>query len=330
MLGAGARFLGLLIRGQARLGVPTGTYARALAVAVRPHFFVLPCAACLAGAAVAPGPASLARVGVAAVAVGVAWGVGQLLNDLVDLEADAVDAPDRPAVRGLLPEGPTALVAVALGVAVTVALALTHPLGWLLAIVSAALMLVYSPAKGIPALGNLTHGALMAWLCLLGAGVAAPRVDLIEVAREAWPAIACVGALAALYLQGNYEKDRAGDARAGYRTLATLLGVRGSALVRVAVGAAIYGLGWRADLVASPTALGLWALSAALLLASVARAATGGDGASALSGYRFTVHSTATGLIALTPQALGPGGAVALLAFATLLIEIAFQQSRNP
>ena len=37
----------------------------------------------------------------------------------------------------------------------------------------------------------------------------------------------CAG-VAALYLQANYEKDRIGDAQAGYRTLAHVLGVRGS------------------------------------------------------------------------------------------------------
>ncbi len=330
VLVAGLRFLSQAVRGRAELGVPPGDFVRALVIGVRPHFFAFPCAACLAGAAAMPGRVSDARVAIAAVAMGLAWGVGQLLNDLVDLEADAVDAPDRPAVRGLLPEGPTVLVAALLGSSVAAALALVHPAGWLLALSAALLMLAYAPAKALPVLGNLTHGALMAWLAVIGAAVSMPSVRWFDLASVGWRSFLCVGALAALYLQGNYEKDRAGDARAGYHTLATLLGVRGSAVLRVLFGAPVYYFGWRHGLLPSSAGLGLWAVSAALASASVARSLAGGDVSSALAGYRFCVHATVVGLIALALPVLGPAGGLALVAFAVLLIELAFSRTENP
>lgn len=326
VLAAGLRFGSAVVRGRAELGMTPGAFARALLAAVRPHFFVFPCTGCLAGAAAAPSLGSGVRVAVAAGAVGVAWGVGQLLNDLVDLEADAVDAPHRPGVRGLLPEGPTALAASLLGLAVAVALALTHRLGWLFAVASALLMLAYAPAKAFPGLGNLMHAALLSLLALIGAAVASPGAPLSEVAAGVWPSLAGVGAVAALYLQGNYEKDQAGDRQAGYRTLAHVLGARGSALARGAFGAALYVAGWRAGLCASPAALGLWGLSAALLAASVALAL----GRGALAGYRCAVHSTATAYVALALPLLGLPGALALLAVAAGLIELAFARSANP
>lgn len=329
VLVAGVRFGSALVRRRAVLGMPPAAFARSLSSAVRPHFFVLPCAACLAGAATSPRGGSGLGVAVAAASVGVAWAVGQLLNDLVDLDADAVDAPERPAVRGLLPEGPTALVACLLGLLVAVALALVHPLGWLFALGSAVLMLVYAPAKALPLLGNLAHGALMALLALIGAAAAAPQAPLSEVATRAWPTLACVGALGALYLQGNYEKDRAGDARAGYRTLAHLLGVRGSAALRGAAGALLYWSAWRADLVAAP-AHWLWLLSLALLGVSVASSLAEGGRRGALRGYRFTVYATVSALVTLALPRLGVTGALVLFAGAAFLLELAFARSDNP
>ena len=330
VLAAGARFLGDALRGRAELGVPPATFARALVIGARPHFFAFPCAACLAGAAAMPGRVSDMRVAVASLAVGVAWGVGQLLNDLVDLDADTVDAPQRPAVRGLLPEGPTVLVAAALGSAVAAALVLVHPSGWLLSLSAALLMVAYAPAKALPVLGNLTHGALMAWLAVIGAAVSMPSARLIDFASFGTRSFLCVGALAALYLQGNYEKDLTGDARAGYRTLATWLGVRGSAALRIGCGVGVYFLAWKHELLQGSAALGLWAVSAALLLASTARSLVGGDVPSALAGYRFCVHSTIVGLVALALPVLGVAGALALVAFAALLIELAFSRTENP
>lgn len=329
VLVAGVRFGSALVRRRAELGLPPAAFARSLSSAVRPHFFVLPAGACLAGAATSPRVGTGLGVAVAAASVGVAWGVGQLLNDLVDLEADAVDAPERPAVRGLLPEGPTALVACLLGILVAVALALVHPLGWLFALGSAVLMLVYAPAKALPLLGNLAHGALMALLALIGAAAAAPGVPLSEVVPRAWATLACVGALGALYLQGNYEKDRAGDARAGYRTLAHLLGVRGSAVLRGAAGALLYWLAWRSALVAAP-ARWLWLLSLALLGVSVALSLAEGGRRGALRGYRFTVYATISALVALALPLLGVTGALVLSAGAALLVELAFAKSDNP
>jgi len=328
VLGSGIRFGADLLRGRARLGVAPTAFVRALFRATRPHFFVFPALACWAGASASARSADRTGVILVALALGVAWAVGQLLNDLFDVEADAVDAPDRPAVRGLLPEGPTAFAASLLGLAVAVALSLSHPSGWAMALASALLMLAYAPAKALPLLGNLAHGALMALLALVGALVARPAVPLAEVVGATWPTLAVVGALAALYLQGNYEKDRDGDAKAGYRTLAHVLGVRGSALGRVLVATPLY-LAFSGR-VAEGAARWAWSASACMLALSALASLRDGARQGALAGYRFTIHSTVLGLGALALPFLGLSAALALFALATLLFELAFARSANP
>ena len=89
-----------------RARVATLTWLRTgaeLLWALRPHFFVLPALAALAGAASAAPPALSWRSALAAVIAAAGWGAGQLLNDFLDRASDAINAPDRAIVAGRLP-----------------------------------------------------------------------------------------------------------------------------------------------------------------------------------------------------------------------------------
>src|SRR5690348_12946878 len=92
----GTEYVTQVLRGEApALGVPARAFAFGLALAPRPHFFALSGIAALAGAsAVARGVVTTRIVAAAAVAA-LGWGVGQLLNDLLDRETDRTNAPDR-------------------------------------------------------------------------------------------------------------------------------------------------------------------------------------------------------------------------------------------
>lgn len=331
LIGVGTRFVAAVVRGRSP---PTGVGGRelawALVRAVRLHFFTFPAAAALAGAAAVPGSRLSLRIVVAAGAVGVAWGVGQLLNDVLDLEADAHDAPERPMVSGALPEGPAAAVALLLGVAVTVALACVHPLGLVLTALSALLLFSYGRAKARPGLGNLAHGALMAVMAWIGAAAALPDASLLWILGRVWPVAALTAAVAAVYLQANYEKDRVGDGRAGYRTLAHVLGLRQSALLRALTGLALGVAAHVLHLLDSVTARALGGGFVACLLLSAGWTAWGGDERSALRGYRFAVYATVAGLLVLAAPLLGPVGAVGFLLVTVVLVEAAFRSSKNP
>src|SRR5262245_32993300 len=137
---AAARSLAGALRGQSALsGVEPKDFARGLLSSLRPHFFALPAGAALAGAATGTPEAQPTRIALATLAAALGWGVGQLVNDLMDRAADAVDAPDRATVRGLLPDGPTLLVALLLGLAVASATLAVHPHGFWLACAAAVL-----------------------------------------------------------------------------------------------------------------------------------------------------------------------------------------------
>src|SRR5262245_41097302 len=92
---SGTEYLRRVIRGErAWLEISTGSFLVELAMALRPHFFALSGIAALAGAS-AVSTVFGVRIAIAAVIAGLGWGVGQLVNDLLDRETDQINAPDR-------------------------------------------------------------------------------------------------------------------------------------------------------------------------------------------------------------------------------------------
>ncbi len=327
----GTRYLGAALAGRPpALGIDRRAYARAVLSALRPHFFVFPAGAVLAGAASAGTVQAPVHVALAAVAAGLGWGVGQLVNDLLDIEADRVDAPHRPAPRGLLPEGPTIALALLLGIAVAVITVGAHAAMLWLVLTAVVLLLAYQPAKAHPGLGNLAHGALIGTAAVIGRAAALPGDGLEATIRSVLPAALSCAAVAALYLQANYEKDRVGDAEAGYRTLAHVLGVRGSALLR---GAGAVAFAWAVlhfCIVHGAVSIALLAVAVTASLGSALYAATRGTETASLAGYRWACHGTAAAMLALAAPLLGIAGSIAALLVSVALTERAFSRAENP
>src|SRR5579859_1566694 len=164
----GAEYARQLLRGEAILGVPLPLFLLELALALRPHFFALSAIAALAGAAsVASAPTP--RIALGAFIAGLGWGVGQLVNDLLDRETDVINAPDRAIVSERLPAGPTLACAALLGFGLVVATATVHPRAWILAVAAAVLIVVYNAAKSLPVLGNIALALIMAIAATIGA-----------------------------------------------------------------------------------------------------------------------------------------------------------------
>jgi 4-hydroxybenzoate polyprenyltransferase len=291
---------------------------------MRPHFFFIPAGAALSGAAAHGGFEHPVRVAVVVAAAGVGWGVGQLLNDVLDVEADRVDAPSRPAARGLLPAGPTLSVALLLGMLVSVAVGIAAPTGIALIPIAALLLVGYNAAKRLPVAGNIAHGALIAAAAGFGY-LATPASVAVPVV---WPTLGYVAAVAALYLQANYEKDRRGDQRAGYRTLAHVLGVRGSAVVRALLSVALV---WVAapSLLRHDLALVLAAVGCALVVASASLPLWLGTEAGSLRTYPLAMHGAAAMLLAPVASASAPLAGIAL-SISVVLTERARRRHPNP
>jgi geranylgeranylglycerol-phosphate geranylgeranyltransferase len=325
----GLSCFGQLVTGRTRSWPEPLGYGRVLGGALRPHFFGLPAGAALAGGA-AIGSTEARRVAVAATLAGLGWGVGQLLNDLLDCEADTIDAPDRPAVRGSLPEGPTMLIAMLLGLGIAVGTTLLHPAALWLALLAAVLLLGYGSAKRWPLAGNLAHGALVATSTLIGAVAGAPGFPVEQVIPRVAPMAALVCGWAMVYLESNYEKDRRGDRAAGYVTLPHVLGLRLSAALRAAGAVALASVAYRRGFLPGQVAPFIMGLGACLVLVSSGSVLRAGTERAALGGYRASVHAAALGMFALGCPLTGDLGTLCLVGLNAILVERAFRRSPNP
>jgi 4-hydroxybenzoate polyprenyltransferase len=319
-----------VLRGEAAaLEMPLGSFAAELALALRPHFFALSGVAALAGAASVSRIVSM-RVVAAALIAGLGWGVAQLVNDLLDRDADRVNAPDRAIAAGRLPEGPTLAFAALAGIALAVGTTFVHPRAWLLGIGASALVVTYNAAKRWPFGGNLALGALMAVAAALGAAGASREPSFAGALVRARGSLAVVAATAAWYLQSNYEKDRSGDRAAGYTTLAIVLPVRASAALR-ALG--VIAIAWGAERAGVlPDSLSKTIMTAGALigLGSCCGPLVRGTEASALRAYGAAVPASILAMLALAAPLLGWVGTFVLLIIALWLVWAAFRRSANP
>jgi 4-hydroxybenzoate polyprenyltransferase len=329
--------------------MPFWSFAREIALAMRPHFFALPSLAALAGAAsyveLSRSPSrfdeALGFLVTAPVAVicGLGWGVGQIINDLMDRETDRVNAPDRSISAGRLPAGPALLFAIALGVALSMSIFFAYRRAGYLVPIAALLMVVYNAAKKWPLAGNVAHGALMAVAAAIGVSSAIareggpesiPSVRFFDELVVFYPMLVVVGLIAAWYLQSNYEKDRPGDRSAGYLTLAVVMPVRASAALRavtivtIAFVARAYGL--------LPDAVSLVTMVAGVIvgLISTVGPILANTDAAALRAYRFAVVSSILCMLSLSASQLGRWGTTAILLVALVLVRAAFRRSENP
>jgi 4-hydroxybenzoate polyprenyltransferase len=353
----GTEYARRVLRGEERiLTVPFWSFAVELALALRPHFFAMSSLAALAGAASVPEigcfgvipPRGLPRdlylqatpaTTLAALTCGLGWGVGQIVNDLMDRESDAVNAPDRAISAGRLPPGPALLFAIVLGAIVSLATIFVHHMAWVFVPIAALLLVFYNAAKKLPALGNVAHAALMSIAAAIGVSSRIriedwdSRLTMLGFLRRVldfYPMLLAVGATAAWYLQANYEKDRPGDRAAGYMTLAVVMPVRASAALRaatiVAIGVAAHAMGLVPDAVSKVTMVAAIAVG---LVSTIGPIVANTD-AAALRAYRFAVVASILCMLALAAPLLGRWGTTAMLVASLVLVRAAFRRSENP
>jgi 1,4-dihydroxy-2-naphthoate octaprenyltransferase len=179
-----------------------------------------------------PGPALAAAVGALLLQV-----AANFANDVFDFEKGADRegrlGPPRAVQSGLL--SPSAMrrgLAVALAAALVIGIYLAAVAGWLvvalgLAAIAAAVAYTGGPYPlGYHGLGDVMVMLFFGFVAVCGTAF----VQLGAVPALALAAAVPVGALATAILVVNNLRDRAGDARAGKRTLAVRLGARGARL----------------------------------------------------------------------------------------------------
>ncbi len=188
------------------------------------------CACARAAGGFRAGPAAAALVGALAIQVGT-----NFVNDAADAARGADDGerlgPTRAVAAGLLSARAVlraAAVAFAVAAAAGVYLAVAAgPIVVAIGLASVAAGVAYTAGPWPLAY----HGLGDAFVLAFFGEVATVGTELVQRGRASWLAAAAgaaVGALATAILVVNNLRDRAGDARAGKRTLAVRLGRRGT------------------------------------------------------------------------------------------------------
>ncbi|MEI7643066.1 MAG: UbiA family prenyltransferase [Chloroflexales bacterium] len=184
------------------------------------------------GAAAARAPASWG----AAAVVGLVVAYGFVINDYVDVTVDSYSKPQRPIPAGRIVRGAALGLALALASAALLLAAALGPALGLFALGTTLLAAIYSfVLKGTVLWGNACMALLIAAIPLYG-GLAGGGVT---------PLVGVVAGLMWLFDMSHEilktTADWAGDGRAGLRTVATALGVRGA--LRVFQGAGLLFIG---------------------------------------------------------------------------------------
>ncbi|AVT38558.1 UbiA family prenyltransferase [Plantactinospora sp. BB1] len=210
------------------------------------HFVPLSLSAGLVGMTAPSAGATTASVVVGLLFCIFGYGVGVVINDWFDRKADAVNAPDRPFVAGLInPHAGLALTLSLSGILLLVAVVVAPALAIWSAIAIAG-HLVYTWTKGIPMVGNLANGVDMSLFTVLGAVAVRPDAGWLDIPATTWFQTALVAVVLSGFCLVGYFKDIEGDRLAGYRTLPVAVGTRTSSLVAlifppVALGVAAVG-----------------------------------------------------------------------------------------
>lgn len=161
------------------------------------------------------------------------YGVGVVINDWFDRKADAVNAPDRPFVAGLINPHVGLGLTLALSTALMVVAIAVAPAVALWSVIAIGGHLVYTWTKRIPMLGNLVNGIDMALFTVIGAVAVRPDAGWLDIPAVTWFQTALVAVAFSGFCLVGYFKDIEGDRIAGYRTLPVAIGTAASSRIAI-------------------------------------------------------------------------------------------------
>jgi geranylgeranylglycerol-phosphate geranylgeranyltransferase len=258
--------------GHAPPPILSATFARAYGVTMRPYLCFVSGATGLVGLALTRSLAT-ASVLVVGLVFFVAYGLGQALTDVTQLDTDAISSPYRPMVQGLI--RPRDVLLVSLGGLGACALVLVafNPAIALFAVLPIAGLATYTPMKRRFWAGPVWNAWIVAMLPFLGAltGGGSPRALLAEPAMRSAMATTFFAYLTFVLL--GYLKDVEADRATGYVTLPVRFGRRWTVAASAACAAAALAISLPAWGGGAPVAGALfWSLGALLLVVAHAKA----------------------------------------------------------
>ena len=190
---------------------------------MRPYLFFLSGMAGWLGVLFSGATSSVGRTTVVLSVVFIGWGVNQVINDLLGLKEDKINAPHRPLITGELPIKQAVIFSIFFFVLGGLITFLLNPKALVLFILVFVLNIVYEYSKGVPILGNVIFGVLLAPCVYYGAMCVNNKgLEILFDGRLTFIAIAVVliNSTVAFF---TYFKDFAGDKTAGKKTIVVCL-----------------------------------------------------------------------------------------------------------
>jgi 4-hydroxybenzoate polyprenyltransferase len=214
--------------------VASVAFARHYIVTMRPYLLYVSGITGIAGMSAAPEPAIGATLSLS-LACFLSYGFGQALTDCFQLDTDALSAPYRPLVRGLVRRRDVLAVSLCgLGLVATI-LAASNPLNAPITVAAIGGLASYTWFKRRWWGGPFYNAWIVAALCTMGFLGAAG--DGAVVSEELlWTVLASLFLYANFVLTG-YFKDISADRATGYRTLPVAFGTRAAAFASDAIAA---------------------------------------------------------------------------------------------
>lgn len=136
---------------------------------MRPYLFFISGMAGWLGIIFSGTASSVGRTIVVLSVVFIGWGVNQVINDLLGLKEDKINAPHRPLVTGELPARQAIMLSIIFFILGGLITFLLNPKALILYLSVFILNIVYEYSKEIPLLGNIIFGILIAPCVYYGA-----------------------------------------------------------------------------------------------------------------------------------------------------------------
>ena len=190
---------------------------------MRPYLFFISGMAGLIGVVFSGHSIQIGKVFLILGVLFVGWGVNQIINDILGINEDRINAPHRPMVTGELPIRTAVIISAFLLFFGGIISYHLNPYSLFFYFFVFALNVVYQYSKRLPVGGNIIFGVLLApcvyygAMCINGKGVE------IILDSQLFPLAFAIALINAVMCYFTYFKDYEGDRLTGNKTIVVLL-----------------------------------------------------------------------------------------------------------